>query len=214
MIKAVFFDLDGTVIDTNALILESFRHTFRTKLHLDIPDETIYSFFGEPLHTTLSRYEGNVEELLTTYRTFNHAHHDTMVRPFEGTEETLKELKAMGLLLGIITSKRRMLAERGLEFFRIRQYFDVVITPEDTEEHKPTAAPLLKACEVLGVTDPRETIMVGDSTFDLLCGKNAEAKTVGVSYSKISLEILKAVGPDVMVDSLSEIPGLIRSGRL
>ncbi|HSP48350.1 MAG TPA: pyrophosphatase PpaX [Clostridiaceae bacterium] len=214
MVKAVFFDLDGTVIDTNTLILESFRHTFRTRLHLDVPEETIYSFFGEPLHHSMSRFDGDVDDLLSTYRTFNLEHHDAMVRPFEGTEETLKELKGMGLLLGIITSKRRMLAERGLEFFRLRDYFDVVITPEDTQEHKPTAAPLLKACEVLGIEDPRETVMVGDSSFDLLCGKNAKAKTVGVSYSKISLDILEAAGPDFMVDSLREIPGLIRSGRL
>lgn len=214
MVKAVFFDLDGTVIDTNTLILESFRHTFRTRLQLDVPEETIYSFFGEPLHYSMRRFGGDVDALLSTYRTFNLENHDAMVRPFEGTEETLKELQGMGILLGIITSKRRMLAERGLEFFRLRDYFDVVITPEDTTEHKPTAAPLLKACEVLGIEDPSETVMVGDSSFDLLCGKNAKAKTVGVNYSKISLDILEAVGPDFMVNSLREIPELIRNGRL
>jgi len=213
MIKAVFFDLDGTVLDTNELILQSFRHAFTTRLNITVPDETILTFFGEPLHYSMSKYSDDVEPLLETYREFNWKHHDSMVEPFHGTVEALKELREMGLYLGIITSKRRNVAMKGIDLFDLAKYFDVIITPEDTEEHKPKAGPLLKACELLGIEDPSTTMMVGDSTYDILCGKNANASTVAVRYSKISLDILKSVSPDFLVDSLLEIPGIVKGFR-
>ena len=93
MIKAVFFDLDGTVADTNGLIYESFRRLFHEKMGLPVPDEEIYGLFGEPLVVSLKRYGAESEEFLSYYRDFNEGQHDIMIREFDGVKEALESLE-------------------------------------------------------------------------------------------------------------------------
>lgn len=205
MIEAVLFDLDGTVADTNALIYASFQAMFTEKLGITVADETIYNFFGEPLEKTLRRYEEDPKDLLDFYRAHNLKHHDEMVTAFEGVEEALIHLKKKGLPLGIVTSKREEMARRSLSCLGLTKYFDVIVTPEYTKEHKPSKEPLLKACELLGGVDPTKTIMVGDAVYDILCGQGAGAYTAGVTYSKVSLDRLRALKPSYMLDDLREL---------
>lgn len=205
MFKAVLFDLDGTLIDTNNLILESYKHTF--KKHLDyIPnDNEIVKYFGEPLKITLSRFDSErIEEMYRTYVEYNEMNHDSMVKEMDYARETLEELKSKGILLGVVTSKRRIMAERGLRLFNLLDYFDVVITPEDTVKHKPDPEPILKACEKLKF-EPKDVLFVGDSNFDILCGKNAGAKTCLVKYTMLDLEELLRYEPDYVIEDLREI---------
>ncbi|MDO6354773.1 pyrophosphatase PpaX [Caloramator sp. CAR-1] len=205
MFKAVLFDLDGTLIDTNNLILESYKHTF--KKHLDyIPnDNEIVKYFGEPLKITLSRFDSErIEEMYRTYVEYNEMNHDSMVKEMDYARETLEELKSKGILLGVVTSKRRIMAERGLRLFNLLDYFDVVITPEDTVKHKPDPEPILKACEKLKF-EPKDVLFVGDSNFDILCGKNAGAKTCLVKYTMLDLEELLKFEPDFVIEDLRDI---------
>ncbi len=208
MIEAVLFDLDGTVADTNELVYTSFKKLFE-KLQIQVEDHVIYSFFGEPLENSLKKYSDTPEELVGHFRDFNEIEHDRMIRPFKGVVETLELLQERGIKLGIVTSKREYMARRSLEALRLSKYFPVVVTPNDTTLHKPHAEPLLKACELLGDIDPKNTIMVGDATYDILCGNNAQAHTVGVKYSMISLDVLKTANPDFMIDDLRELIPII-----
>lgn len=208
MIEAVLFDLDGTVADTNDLVFASFKQLFK-KLDLDVEDEVIYSFFGEPLEYSLKKYSDYPEELMGHFREFNEKVHDQMIKPFDGVVDTLKALQKRGIKLGIVTSKREVMAKRSLKALDLTPYFSVVVTPEFTRKHKPYPEPLLKACELLGGIDPKNTIMVGDATYDILCGNKAGAKTVAVKYSMISHEVLKAAKPDFMVDNLKELLPII-----
>lgn len=205
MFKAVLFDLDGTLIDTNNLILESYKHTF--KKHLDyIPDDKeIVKYFGEPLKITLSRFDSErFEEMYKTYVEYNEVNHDSMVKEMDYARETLEELNRRGILLGVVTSKRRVMAERGLRLFNLLDYLDVVITPEDTVKHKPDPQPILKACEKLRL-EPKDVLFVGDSHFDILCGKNAGAKTCLVKYTMLDLEELLNFEPDFVIEDLRDI---------
>ena len=204
MIEAVLFDLDGTVADTNELVFTSFKELFK-KMGMEVEDEVIYSFFGEPLMNSLKKYSDQPEELVGHFRDFNEKVHDEMIKPFDGVIETLEGLKERGIKLGIVTSKRAFMAKKSLETLDLAKHFSVVVTPEDTRKHKPYPEPLLKACELLGGIDPKNTMMVGDATYDVLCGNKAGAKTVAVKYSMISHDVLRAAGPDYMVDNLTEI---------
>lgn len=208
MIEAVLFDLDGTVADTNDLVYTSFRKLF-DQLGLQVEDDIIYSFFGEPLENSLKKYADNPEELLSHFRDFNEKAHDQMIKPFDGVVETLELLLEKGIKLGIVTSKREYMAKKSLLALDLTKYFSVVVTPEYTRKHKPYAEPLLKACELMGGIDPTHTIMVGDATYDILCGNKAGAYTVGVNYSMISQDVLKAANPDFMVDNLRELLPII-----
>lgn len=210
MIKVCLFDLDGTVADTNSLIFESFRHTFKEHGIEDVRDDEIYSFFGEPLFKTMERF-ASVEDapnLVQTYRDYNETKHDEMIAPFELVEETLAKLAEKGIKLGIVTSKRKEMAERSLKMLHLTPFFEVIVTPEDTLNHKPNKDPVEFALKKFQV-EPKEAIMIGDSPFDLLSGKEAGTYTCGVEYTRLAVELLKEVNPDYLITSFGEIPTVI-----
>lgn len=211
MIKAVLFDLDGTLLNTNDLIFNSFKHTFNTMLDMNPSDEEIKSTYGRPLETTFGAYTKDSEELekiINEYRRYNKLHHDEMCSPFEGAFELITSLKNKGIKTAIVTSKRRDLVERGLTLGKMIEHFDAIITPEDTEKHKPNPEPAIKACELLGV-NPDEAMMVGDSSYDLICGKKAGCLTCGVEYTAVDMQLLLDVEPTYMVKNPLEILKLI-----
>ena len=210
MIKAVLFDLDGTLLDTNELIYTSFVKTFKDKLNIELKKEEVTQFFGIPLGDPFKKYTNseNVDELVAYYREYNEAIHDTMCFAFEGVKELLTSLRDKGIKIAIVTSKRRELAERGMKIAGIYDFMDVIITPESTTKHKPNGDPAIKACNDLGI-DPSEAIMVGDSPFDIYCGKNAGCKTCGVNYTFIDLNVLKESEPDYFIDKPLDILNLI-----
>src|SRR5690554_1286916 len=123
MIEAVFFDLDGTVANTNELIYQSFKRMFTDKMNMEVEDAEIYSLFGEPLTSSLLKYQEDIEEIMAYYRAYNDAHHDEMITSFEGVEEALKGLKEKGMKLGIVTSKREKMARRSLTCLGLLEYF-------------------------------------------------------------------------------------------
>ena len=211
MIKAVLFDLDGTLLDTNELIYKSFDYTFKEGLGLMLSKDEITSYFGQPLPYTFEMFtkdEEKIENLIHMYREYNEKLHDNMCFPFKGVLELLEGLKNKNIKLAIVTSKREVLARRGMEIADIIKYMDVIVTPEYTKKHKPSSEPALYACEKLGV-DPKDALMVGDSHFDLLCGKEAGCKTCGVKYTALNLKRLEEVKPDYLVDSPEEILNLV-----
>ncbi|MBL4932119.1 pyrophosphatase PpaX [Clostridium paridis] len=210
MIRAVLFDLDGTLIDTNKLIMDSFKKAFKEILDIEPPEEEIAMLFGRPLVQTLGQYsEERVDDLVKTYRDYNESNHDNMCNAFEGVKEMLIQLKNMGIKTGIVTSKRASLAKRGMEISGILNLMDVIITPESTEKHKPDAEPALKACEILNIK-PSEAIMVGDATYDILCGKGAGCKTIGVKYTAIPLEELRQASPDYFIEKPMDVIEILK----
>lgn len=211
MIKAILFDLDGTLIDTNELIVQSFQHAFREHLNKEISREDVIKTFGEPLRGAMLKYdEENVDKMLSIFRKYNEKNHDRLASECEGVVEGIKLLKESGYKIALVTSKRRSMTERGLKLIDIYKDMDIIVTPEDTEEHKPLAAPALKACDLLNVK-PVETIFVGDSHNDILCGKAAGCYTCLVSYTALPLEEMMGYGPDFIIDNLRELVGICRN---
>lgn len=209
MIKAVLFDLDGTLINTNDLILKSFKHTFKTMLDLEPTEEEITMNYGRPLQEIFKSYDENrIEEMINCYRKINLELHDDECKEFASVDLMLQTLKNKGIKIGVVTSKKSDMAERGAKLMGIFKYFDTFITPEVTIKHKPEGEPVLKACENLGVS-PSEALMVGDSPYDILAGKNAGAKTCGVKYTALPIEKLQESKPDFYVDKPLEILELV-----
>ncbi len=211
MIKAVLFDLDGTLLNTNQLIYNSFEYILNDVLKVNASSEEINKTFGKPLTSTFKEYSNDqhsIEDLIKLYRQYNLEHHDSMCKAFDRVEDMLIELKKRDIKTAIVTSKLRPTAERGLKLNNLLKYFDVIISPEDTNKHKPDAEPALKACELLQV-EPKEAMMVGDSSYDLLCGKRAGCITCGVYYTAIDINELLAVDPDHMINSPMEIIDII-----
>lgn len=208
--SVVLFDLDGTLIDTNHLIVQSFQHVLRSQLGLEVPAGEIYPFFGEPLGRTLARWSAErAESLVAEYRVFNITNHDRLVMQFPGVNEMVKSLAEMGITLAVVTSKGRDVARRGLQVTGLDAYFPVLVGLEDTTRHKPEPDPALRALELLGERPGPHVLLVGDSRFDVLCGRNAGLRTAVVGWTTQGREQINEAGPDHWVDTPQDLLHLV-----
>ncbi|HHS50103.1 MAG TPA: HAD family hydrolase [candidate division Zixibacteria bacterium] len=174
MLRAVLWDLDGTILDTTELILSSYRHAFAKILRREISDDSALANFGEPLANVMSKYSiERAEELMQCYREHNHKHHDKQIRPFAGIHDALANLARRGYRQAVVTSKTEWLSLQGLKLFGLDGFFEEVVGFESTSEHKPSSAPALEALKRLGFA-PEQSVFVGDSLADCLCAKSAK----------------------------------------
>ena len=204
-ITTLLFDLDGTLINTNELIIASFMHTLEKFYPGKYKREHVIPFMGPTLTESFSTVDANrVDELITEYRRFNVEMHDEFVEEYETVYETIETLHEQGYKIGIVTTKARNVVEMGLSYSRLKQFFDVVITIDDVQNAKPHPEPIQLALKKLNAT-PEETIMVGDNYHDIEGGKNAGTKTAGVVWSLKGKEFLESYHPDYMLEKMSDI---------
>ncbi|HLO03699.1 MAG TPA: pyrophosphatase PpaX [Symbiobacteriaceae bacterium] len=208
--STVLFDLDGTLINTNELIIASYDHVFRTCLNLTIPRETIRAHIGETLMNTMASYDANrAQELCDFYRTFNLEHHDRLIERYEGVQEAIHQLHAAGVKLAVVTSKHTQLARRGLELAGLHPYFDLLIGVDQVEKPKPDPESIYVACEKLGVQPGPEILMMGDTHFDIRTGRNAGVKTICVGWTIQDRAELEALKPDFWVEQPHDLVRLV-----
>ena len=183
MKKYILFDFDGTLVNTNDVILASWQHTYRNYLGHEMPVDHITSCFGEPLLLTMEREFPGVDpqESADVYRQFQLENADKLVTIFPGIKELLADLKEAGYVLGIVTSRTRESALRYMDMFDITSYFSDLVTCDDTTVHKPNPEPILLAMSKLGAS-AEESIMIGDSPFDIKCANNAGVDSVMVNW--------------------------------
>ncbi len=211
MIKAVLFDFDGTLINTNDLIFSSYKIAFKSVLNRDITIEEMLKLYGRPLYPSLMEYGEAGEELYRIYREYNETNHDHLAKAFDGALAGVLELKKMGIPMGIVTSKRIHLVKRGISLMNMDGLFDVIITPDETTKTKPDPEPVLCGCEKIGFA-PHEVVYVGDSVFDMESGRRAGCKICAVNYSLTPKEQLEAFSPEYFVDTILDFAKLIKEG--
>jgi pyrophosphatase PpaX len=199
MITTVLFDFDGTLVNTNDLIIASWQYTYKHYLGHEVSLEHIVASFGEVLPLTMAREFPDVDtdEACNVYRDYQLHVAEEMIKTFEGIPDLLKELNARGYRVAIVTSRTRESALRYLDMLEISGYFEDLVTCDDTNKHKPDPEPILVCLRKLGVTAD-EAVMVGDSPFDMKCANNAGVKSVLVDWRITDSE--KAVISDAVVD--------------
>lgn len=210
MTRTVLFDLDGTLIDSVELILSSYRHTLTVHRGASPPDTVWLAGLGTPLWVQFRQFtddEAEVQAMVATYRAHNLAHHDAMVRPYPGVREAVQQLRGRARL-GIVTSKTRRGAERGLRRVAMDDWFEVIIGADDVERHKPDPQPVLRALEHLG-TAAADTVFVGDSPHDLAAGRAAGVRTAAVLWGPFPRGELAAHAPDHWIEQPGHLPALV-----
>ena len=206
----VLFDLDGTVIDSGAIILASMRHAAREVLGVEVPDEQLMAAVGGPgLEAQMQALSlDRADELVTVYRAHNEPLHDELIC-CAGMDEVLVQLKDEGRRLGIVTAKRRQTVELAFARIPIEHLFETIVGGDETKKHKPDPEPLLLALERLGAA-PDDAVYVGDAPFDVKAAKAAGLYSVGVSWGGIhGRERLEAEEPDALVDTTEELLGVL-----
>lgn len=204
-INTVLFDLDGTLINTNDLIIESFLHTLNLYYPNKYGREDVLPFLGPTLHETFVKMDPlRVDEMIAVYRKFNHDQHDALVTQFETVYETVQTLVEKGYKLGIVTTKIRQTVNMGLKLTGLDQFFETVVTLDDVEHAKPHPEPVLLALKQLESL-PEEAIMVGDNHHDIDSGKAAGTKTAGVAWTIKGIQHLERFKPDYMLHRMSDL---------
>ncbi len=183
------FDADGTLFDTADLVVHCFQYVATRHFDKDLSREVILSGYGLPLKGQLLHHLGediDIDSILEDFISYQLKILDENVSLFPGVSETLSALKAQGKKLAIVTSRKRYTTTRMLELTGISQYFNAVVNPEDTTIHKPEAEPALLALKRMGA-ESNESLFIGDSQFDILCGQRAGMETAFVNWSHLDV---------------------------
>ena len=193
-INTVIFDFDGTIADTNKIIIDSWQAVYRAYTGKEGDEDYILSTFGEPLYYSMEKAfpDHDVEETVAIYRGYQKDIYRKEIKLFPGMEELIRGLKEKNYKTGIVTSRLKQPTYEGLEVFGIEDQIDEIVTVEDTDKHKPDPEPARICLERLN-SKPEESIMIGDSYFDMGCGKNAGMKTVMVGWSQAADSVLESV---------------------
>lgn len=205
--KTYLFDLDGTLLDSFALILKSFHHTARVHLGKGFSDDYWMSGVGTPLRTQLShvaRSEHELEAMLDTYRSYNLENHDAMARAYPGVVDVVRRLHRDGAKLGLVTSKLSTGANRGLRLLDLEDEFVVRVCADDVENGKPHPEPVLKALRALEAS-PSDALFIGDSEHDMQAGRAAGVRTVAVRWGPFPAETLQASEPSHWIDRPEDV---------
>jgi pyrophosphatase PpaX len=206
----VLFDLDGTVVDSGAIILASMRHATREVLGSEHTDDELMRAVGGPgLEAQMAAFAPDrIEELVTVYRAHNEPLHDEL-EACVGMEDVLVRLREEGRRLGVVTAKRRATVELAFASVPLGHLFETVVGGDETERHKPDPEPLLLAAKRMGA-DPKETAYVGDSPFDVGAAKAAGMYAIAVTWGGIHDRAkLEQAEPDAIVDTAEELLELV-----
>jgi pyrophosphatase PpaX len=205
--RTVLFDLDGTLIDSIELIIESYQHTIHAHRLPSITREEIVAGIGTPLVAVFGRWTddaGAIEEWIATYRSYNLTHHDSRVRAFPGAVEMVRRVQAAGRRLGLVTSKNNAGARRGLALVGLDGVMEVIVGADDVTRHKPDPEPVRRALEQLG-SPASEAVYIGDSHHDVASGRAAGVRTIAVCWGPIPGERLTAAGADRVCATPEEV---------
>ena len=195
------FDLDGTLIDSIALILSSFHHTRHAHFGDRLPDDYYVATLGTPLRDTfapMATPEVPVESLVRTYVEYNLEKHDAMVTAYPGVVSTIRALAERGAALGVVTSKLGDTALRGLRVAGLDGLFDVIVSAEEVTRGKPDPEPVLLALSRAG-RSAASALFVGDSPHDVEAGNRAGVSTAAATWGPFPRRALEAARPTYFV---------------
>jgi phosphoglycolate phosphatase len=209
----VVFDLDGTLIDSGEDIVRAANHALEANGKHPLPSATLLRFVGDGARSLCARATGlgerhpDVDRVLSSYLEYYADHPTDHTRWMPHAREVLDELSSYHLAL--CTNKPRKVTDLVLARLGVRTLFAAIVAGGDVAFGKPSSQPILEIARQLRV-DPGELVVVGDGPQDIEAGRRAGARAVGVRGGFLPLERLIGSQPDVLLDSLAEVPWVVR----
>ena len=203
--KLYLFDLDGTLIDSDQMIIETFRELYK-KYRPDFNplDSHIRQFSGPQITESLSKEFPNedLNVMLDEYRNRSRKYYDQFVHLFPGARELIQKLHDKNIPYGIITNKHRYATIYTYELLDLEKFNIYSVCADDVEHLKPHEEGIVRAMEHFGITNKDDVIYIGDGKFDYLTAKNAGVKFGYVNWSYRKLD--KDVKIDEIIESYSQ----------
>lgn len=213
MIKLIFFDVDGTLVDSEEVILRSFDYAFKENLpERRLPLKEYSQFLGPVLYDTFSRFtkdEDKINTMVTDFIQYYRIIEPKLISLYPKVDETLKKLKDDGYILLVLTNKYKTSVLPSLNYLNIIGYFDDIYAFGMAERPKPYPDLINMALERYNIKGD-EALMVGDNTVDVYSARNANIKCALVSYNEWSEEAKKETNPDYYIDNISEIINIVK----
>jgi phosphoglycolate phosphatase-like HAD superfamily hydrolase len=211
MTQCIVFDLDGTLVKSHETIYRTTIKALETlNLNSDINENKFYNMLGHHFADIFDECGievPDVEYFIKIYKGyyFDFIDHSEL---YSNALNVLEFLKTKNIKTGLLTTKAQDQADLLSEYFNMNKYLDVIEGRKNGVNIKPSPVQFLKICEEVGA-DPKNSLMVGDTELDILCGKNAGAKTCAVSYGYRDVEEIKKLQPDYLIDNLSQLMNII-----
>ena len=210
MTRLVILDFDGTLADTQPLIVSTLH---RTLAELQLPprsDAECRSIIGLPLKecfVQLSQVDNaTAERCAEVYRqVFDEDNHPGVVTLFPHVLDTLTALHEQGLLLAICSSRGRPTLDGFVKTFHLEKYISAIVSANDVRQHKPHPEPVETILKQLNIP-AGDALVVGDASYDILMGRAAGCRTCGVTYGNQSADDLRAAGADCLIDDFARLP--------
>jgi phosphoglycolate phosphatase/pyrophosphatase PpaX len=210
MLKHICFDFDGTLVDSHKTIYNSTIKALddlniQSKINEEVFREMIGKHFVdifEDMNIPVNDFEEFIQVYKNNYFLFID---DSELYP--DAADVLDYLSKKGFKISLLTTKAQDQAEKILDHFNIARYFDVIMGRRNGIAHKPSPEPLLMICAELNVK-PEESLIVGDTEIDILCGRNANTKTCAVTHGYRSEEAILEHSPDFIIKDLNELKEL------
>lgn len=210
-INTILFDFDGTLMDTNEVIIQSWQYAFRNIKGVEADRNEIIKTFGEPIMLTLKNFfvgtDEEIRQFRDVYREYQKNVFEDEIVLFPGVYDMLHKLKDLGYRMAVVTSRLGESTREGLRRFGIDDVFEVVITADDTSAHKPDPEPANIALKKLGVS-ASEAIMVGDTKMDIGCANNAGITSVLVGWTMAIVDEAE-YKPDHIIDKADDLITLL-----
>ncbi|MGN1398429.1 MAG: prolipoprotein diacylglyceryl transferase [Erysipelotrichaceae bacterium] len=211
----IIFDLDGTLIDSNQCIINSFKQVFKNRCpDLVLTEEDCANFLGPTLEESFMKHcpeasKQQIEEMVEEYRLVNQKLHNEYVKAMPNAKELLDYLKENGYTMAIASSKKTDTVNLGLQVSGLEGYFDTIVGVEQVYNHKPDKECLIKVLKQVGGTFSN-AVYIGDSASDIVCAKNAGCYSIGYTSNKVLLDKLTESKPNAMVDDLLEVEEILK----
>lgn len=220
--KLVLFDVDGTLLDSQHLIHACLVETFKGMGRPPLPRAEMLSIVGLSLVPAIQRLFGDdtsaddIEKAAGFYReAFLARVNDPAFAPplFPGAAEAVAELRRRDdVILGLATGKSRRGVDRILESFGWEGLFATIQTA-DTAPSKPHPGMIVQGAGEVGLR-PEDAIMIGDTSFDILMGRSAGARTIGVSWGNHPVSDLTEAGADHIIDDFGQLLPLVEAFKV
>ena len=212
MSVAAVFDFDGTLMDTEPAIHASFEHVFQKYRTVEeFTEERRIKVLGPALEVMMAEFfpERDPWECVEEYRRYQREHLRDLIKPMPGAREMLVKLSAMGIPCGIVSTRYFKSLDDLLRANHMNEFMSIVLGNDSVTKSKPDPEGILKAWDAMK-TD--RCFYIGDSAMDVQAGKNAGAITVAYPSNPAKRSALLEAQPDYIIESLLELPDLIREG--